>query len=267
MLLNISHCTRYSYEKPITYGLQQLRLVPKSRTEQEVLTWETRVDGGKIEAEYQDQHMNHVQLISFNGPVQEITITSQGSVRTHNNSGITGRHAGFTPLWHYLNPTPLTKAGNGVRALTKGLTSDIPDAIERLHALSARIGEAMPYEKGATHSATTAEDALNAGKGVCQDHTHVFLAAARALGYPARYASGYLKMDDGTDQTAAHAWGEAHVDAVGWIGFDVSNAICPDERYVRVATGRDYREAAPISGMHFGEGSEETLSVSIQVQQ
>lgn len=86
------------------------------------------------------------------------------------------------------------------------------------------------------------------------------------MGFPARYVSGYLMMDDRIDQDATHAWAEAHISGIGWIGFDVSNCISPDERYIRVATGLDYKEAAPISGMRIGS-SEETMSVSLQVQQ
>ena len=126
--------------------------------------------------------------------------------------------------------------------------------------------EAIRYEPGWTDADTKAEDALEKGHGVCQDHAHVFIAAARLLGYPARYAGGYLMMNDRIQQDAGHAWAEVHVENIGWVGFDISNAISPDSRYVRVATGLDYREAAPVSGMRFGASSE-SLDVSIQVQQ
>jgi transglutaminase-like putative cysteine protease len=101
---------------------------------------------------------------------------------------------------------------------------------------------------------------------VCQDHTHIFIAAARMSGIPARYVSVYLMMNDRIDQEATHAWAEAHVDGLGWIGFDVSNGISPDPRYVRVATGRDYRDAAPITGITFGSSTEE-LHVAVAVEQ
>ena len=113
---------------------------------------------------------------------------------------------------------------------------------------------------------STAEDALAAGRGVCQDHAHVFVAAARHLGHPARYVSGYLMLDDRVEQDASHAWAEVWIEGLGWVGFDVSNGISPDERYVGVARGLDYRDAAPISGVRFGSGEEE-LHVSVQVQQ
>ena len=87
------------------------------------------------------------------------------------------------------------------------------------------------------------------------------------MGFPARYVSGYLMMNDRIEQEASHAWAEVHVDPLGWVGFDISNGISPDERYVRVATGLDYAEAAPITGIHLGEGGGENLHVAIEVQQ
>jgi transglutaminase-like putative cysteine protease len=86
------------------------------------------------------------------------------------------------------------------------------------------------------------------------------------LGIPARYVSGYLMMNDRIDQEAGHGWAEAHVDGLGWVGFDISNGICPDERYVRIATGRDYRDAAPVNGVSYGAG-ESLLAVSLAVEQ
>jgi transglutaminase-like putative cysteine protease len=122
------------------------------------------------------------------------------------------------------------------------------------------------YDVGHTDAATTADAALSAGHGVCQDHAHIFITAARVLGFPARYVSGYLMLTDRIEQEASHAWAEAHVDDLGWVGFDVSNGISPDPRYVRVATGADYLEAAPISGLSYG-GGEQQMVVSLAVEQ
>ena len=153
-----------------------------------------------------------------------------------------------------------------MRGLAKGLKDEFDNELERLHALSARILQDVKYEIGTTHATTTAEEAVEQGAGVCQDHAHIFVAAARALGTPARYVSGYLMMEDRVHQDASHAWAEAHIEGIGWVGFDVSNGISPDERYVRVATGLDYTEAAPVSGVRYGSGTE-SMSVDIQVQQ
>lgn len=266
MRLTISHTTQYQYDAPVQYGLQQLRLTPKSRAGQTVHSWKTVIDGGAKQVEYDDQHNNHVQLVSFDDGRSEITIHCEGVVETADNSGIIGSHGGYAPLWLFLRSTPLTRAGNNVRKLVKAASGEFADDIARLHALSARIGETVKYETGKTHSATTAEETLDLGHGVCQDHAHVFIAAARSMGMPARYVSGYLMMDDRVDQDASHAWAEAHVEGIGWVGFDISNAISPDERYVRVATGLDYTEAAPVSGMRHGEG-DERMVVTLQVQQ
>lgn len=95
--------------------------------------------------------------------------------------------------------------------------------LEKLHALTHLIRDTVTYEIGSSQTQWGAEDALAAGKGVCQDHTHVFLGCERVLGFPARYVSGYLMLNDSTAQDAMHAWVEAHVDGLGWLGFDVSN--------------------------------------------
>ena len=140
------------------------------------------------------------------------------------------------------------------------------DALTGLHDLSAAILGATPYQIGKTAANTTAETALGIGAGVCQDHANIFVAAVRVAGLPARYVSGYLMMNDRIDQDASHAWAEAHVPDLGWVGFDISNGYAPDERYARIAVGRDSADAAPISGMRMGSAGE-SLIVSLQVQQ
>lgn len=267
MRLKVVHRTVYRYERPLTYGLQELRLTPKSRPGQTVLHWTTQVVGGTREVEFDDHHMNRVTLISYAGAGHEIVVTCEGEVETTDLHGVVGRHQGFAPLWLFQRQTDLTRAGPLVRRLVRGLAAEGSDPIARLHDLSARVRARVAYRAGHTDPDTTAELALEHGYGVCQDHAHAFIAAARAIGIPARYVSGYLMLNDRVAQEASHAWAEAHVDGVGWIGLDVSNGISPDDRYIRVATGLDYREAAPVSGLRFGDHGEESLAVDIQVQQ
>jgi transglutaminase-like putative cysteine protease len=266
MRLKIRHASRYRYNSPVSYGLLQIRQTPKSRTGQEIIRWDLQVEGGKVEAEFEDQNANWVQLISLDEGGQELTISSEGEVEVEDRAGVIGAHRGFTPLWLFQRTTPLTRPGPLLRKLVKASPDASAGDIARLHAIAAQVREAIAYEPGWTDTETKAEEALEAGRGVCQDHAHVFIAAARLLGYPARYAGGYLMMNDRVEQDAGHAWAEVHVDRLGWVGFDVSNAISPDSRYVRVATVLDYREASPVSGMRFGASSE-SLDVSIQVQQ
>jgi transglutaminase-like putative cysteine protease len=264
MRLSITHITRYSFEEPVFFGLQQLRKTPKSSHQQQVLTWETDVEGGKKELSFEDHHHNVVDLLSILPETRELVVTSRGELEIAETHGVVGAHLGPAPLWLYEQSTPSTKPGAGVTALTRGVEGDTP--LERLHALSARIREAVTYEIGGSEPTWTTEEVIEAGKGVCQDHAHVFVACARRMGLPARYVSGYLMLDDRVDQDAMHAWAEAHIPDLGWVGFDVSNGISPDTRYVRVATGLDYKDAAPVTGTRQG-GAGETLSVDLSVAQ
>lgn len=265
MRLRISHSTRYVYDQPVPYALQQLRLTPKSHGAQTVLHWTTTVKGGKRELTFEDSHRNTVDLISFDAGTQAVTVTCEGEVDLRETHGVVGSHAGFMPIWMFERETRLTKPGQGVLKLARAVGSE-PDVLKRMHDLMALVGETVAYRAGRSHVKSTAEEVLSAREGVCQDQAHVFIAAARALGVPARYVSGYLMMDDRVDQDATHAWAEACIPGLGWVGFDVANCISPDTRYVRVATGLDYAEAAPVSGMRLGAGAEE-LTVTVAVQQ
>ncbi|MCB2080533.1 MAG: transglutaminase family protein [Novosphingobium sp.] len=266
MRISFCHTTRYEFSEPVVHGLQRLRMKPKSTHGQEVREWKMELDGAVLETEYDDEHFNHTALVSVQPGVQEVTVTCSGTVDTSDNAGVIGQHAGHMPLWCFLRTTPLTKPGPKIKALVSGLEADSEKTLDVLHALSTNILGAVTYETGRTDSETTAEEALAAGHGVCQDHAHIFIAAGRLLEIPMRYVSGYLMMDDRVEQEAGHGWAEAHVEGLGWVGFDVSNCISPDERYIRVATGCDYGDAAPVTGIAMGAGESE-LKVHLAVEQ
>lgn len=267
MRLKITHTTSYSYDQPLHYALLQLRLTPRDGHGQRVYSWSSHVTGATPQVSFTDHFRNHVDLVLMDEAAQKIEITCTGEVETEDRNGVLGQDKGHAPLWLFLQKTAVTTPGAAVRKLVKGLEGDVAtDTLAAMHRLSELVGEAVAYEKGVTTAATTAEEAMAGGKGVCQDHAHVMIAAARQLGVPARYVSGYLMLQGMDQQEAAHGWAEVHVGALGWVGFDVSNAICPDERYVRVAVGRDYGEAAPVHGLRHGSAKEE-LYVSLQVQQ
>jgi transglutaminase-like putative cysteine protease len=265
MKLTIKHVTEYSYDAPVSYGLQQVRLTPVSTTHQTVLNWQVKVSGGQQELSFQDQYQNQTLLVQAKPGTTRVSVQVSGGVETHTTDGIFGKIYGTAPLWHFAQSTPRTMAGKGIRSLAKD-NLDKSDPLTDLHDLSAAILAAVPYGKADTFAGTSAEDALSAGGGVCQDHAQIFVAAVRVAGIPARYVSGYLMMNDRVDQDASHAWAEAHIDGLGWVGFDISNRISPDERYVRVATGLDSRDAAPITGMRLGTAAE-SMIVSLQIQQ
>lgn len=265
--LQVRHTTHYAFTQPVVHAIQRLRLTPKETHGQRIVEWRMTFDNARAELQYDDQHFNHVTLISLAPGAREVTVTCEGLVETEDNAGVIGRHSGHLPLWSFLRQTPLTRPGPRLRALLREVPSAsvAEEPVPFLHALSALIRERIAYETGRTHAATTAEEAALHGAGVCQDHAHIFIGAARASGIPARYVSGYLMMNDRIEQEATHAWAEAHVEGLGWVGFDVSNGICPDPRYVRVATGSDYRDAAPVTGISIG-AAEEALTVGVAVE-
>jgi transglutaminase-like putative cysteine protease len=264
--LFVSHQTQYHFDRPVSYALQRLKLRPKDNAGQTVLNWNIEIDGGQIECGSEDAHLNHVDLVSVEPGRTDITIKCSGSVSNTNDDGIIGVHRGLIPLWCFQRPTALTTAGKSIAKMLGGFQIDPANELAGLHALSNIVRDYLPYEDGHTASNTTAEQALVIGKGVCQDHAHIFLAAARYLGIAARYVSGYLLMKGIAEQSASHAWVEAHVESLGWVGFDVSNGYSPDGRYIRVATGFDYRDAAPITGLSFG-ASDKSMVVSLRVEQ
>jgi transglutaminase-like putative cysteine protease len=269
MRISIDHQTTYRFDQPVSHGVQRLRLTPKDCGTQTVLDWAVEISGGQIECSYEDHNLNLVTLVSLGGAAiggAEIGIRCRGTVETRDSAGVIGAHAGFMPLWRMQAQTELTKPGAKLRGFAGRFSLEGREAIPVLHDMMDAVAAAVAYEAGHTGADTSAEAALAAGKGVCQDHAHIFIGAARLLGLPARYVSGYLLMEGREAQDAGHGWAEVFVSGLGWVGFDVSNAQCPDERYVRLAVGADYREAAPVKGVSQGAG-DSTLSVALSVSQ
>ncbi|NBC37450.1 transglutaminase family protein [Novosphingobium sp. FSY-8] len=267
MRIAIEHQTRYCFDQPVWHGVKRLRLRPRNCAVQSVVDWDMQVEGGLIEAAYEDHNLNATALVSFGNGEGEITITCRGTVDTRDAAGVVGAHTGFMPLWLLSNHTELTAPGPKLRALASRFERHAgreDNLIGMLHDLSAAVADAVAYAPGHTSATTTAEQALVAGRGVCQDHAHVFIGAARELGLPARYVSGYLLMPDRVAQDAGHGWAEVYVAGLGWLAFDVSNAICPNDLYVRLAVGADYRDAAPVTSLSQG-GGDATLSVTLNV--
>jgi transglutaminase-like putative cysteine protease len=264
MKLKITHRTQYDYSAPVSYTLTRVRLCPPTCSGQAVKSWALRIEGAREELRFLDHYTNDTRLLSISGTPELLAIEASGEIETTDKSGVFGQHTGPAPLWLFQGETKLTAAAEGVASIV-GAVPEGGD-IGRLHDLMAVIADRVEYREGSTSTATTAEEAISSKAGVCQDHTHVFISAARSLGFPARYVSGYLMMEGETDQAAMHAWAEAHVKSLGWVGFDVANGMSPDDRYVRIACGRDYAEAAPISGFRLGQ-ADERLEVTITVEQ
>jgi transglutaminase-like putative cysteine protease len=265
VLISIDHTSTYRYSEPVAYAVQRVRLRPVDSSVQSVADWRIDVKGAALELSYRDAFGNQTELLHSRSRTSEIVVRAVGHVETRNTAGIFGAGTGTAPLWIYQRVTPLTQPGEAVHALAEPLTG-VTRRLEQLHRLSGEITDRVAYLPDSTDVATPAEAALASGSGVCQDHAQIFISAARLLGVPARYVSGYLLMENRIEQTATHAWAEAFIEDLGWVGFDVANGVAPDERYIRIACGLDYGQAAPITGLRRGS-STETLAVTLHVEQ
>jgi transglutaminase-like putative cysteine protease len=262
MLISIRHITSYRYAESVSYSIQSLRLTPSSFTGQRVVDWRMRTPGSHDTLEFEDGFGNVVHLLTLNTPHQELAIEAAGVVETKDTSGVVAGLKHTIPPRVFLKQTPRTAPDAAIRDIAQVQGAD---ALGRLHALAGRVCDRVDYMPGMTGAHTTAAEALAEGKGVCQDHAHIFIAGARTMGVPARYITGYLVIGESMAD-AHHAWAEAWVEGLGWVGFDVANRICPTDRYVRLAAGLDASYAAPITGSRKG-GAEEKLDVSVEVQQ
>jgi transglutaminase-like putative cysteine protease len=265
MRLRITHETAYSYAAPANRAIEMLRLTPGGHEGQYVVSWRVEVDQDCRLQEDTDPFGNLVHSFTVDRPFDRLTITAEGEVETEDRSGIVRGQVEPLPLALFLRDTPLTESDAAIRRFAEAAAAAASDRIALLHRLMADLHGRMRFDAAATESTTRAADAFALGQGVCQDFAHVFIAAARHLGIPARYVSGYLHKPGGGEQAAGHAWAEAFAAGVGWIGFDPANGISPTEAYVRVAAGLDSLGAAPIRGARFG-GSDEHMSVRIIVE-
>jgi len=267
MLLSVHHSTTYAYAEPARRVTQLLRVTPMSFAGQSVLDWRIDVDRDARLREGRDGYGNVTHMLYVDSAIKSLAISVAGRVLTEDRAGVVQGLPHELPREIFLRPTPLTAAGPAVAGLADWFGRERGTNIARLHRFAGRLFETLRFDTEATAVETTAEEALAAGHGVCQDFAHIFIAAARAAGTPARYVSGHLFRRDGAHfQEAGHAWAEAFVEDLGWVAFDPLNGISTDDAYVRVACGLDYRDAAPIAGARSGGGGEE-LAVEVRVSE
>lgn len=270
MRLKVRHATRYSYDVPMRFVTQSHRLTPASNEGQSVLDWTVSAEGAAFGAQFTDGAGDLVTTMTVPGPVERIDVLVEGVVETTDTAGILRGHREIISPRVYLQSTPAVVATRPLRDLAaEVLKGGDAGPLDRAHRLSAAVAEAIAYEPGATDHATTAAEAFVLGRGVCQDMAHAMIALAHASGMPARYVTGYLLTGEDTDAgEASHAWAEIYNGDLGWIGFDPANRCCPDARYIRLGSGRDARDAAPIRGVSRGGGVEEMdVSVMVAAQQ
>lgn len=266
MRLHVRHRTTYRYDAPIMGAIQTLRLTPRPYEGLSVLHWRVWSESRRELPMFVDGFGNITHCHTVNRPQDGVTVFVEGEVETVPTHGIVRGAPELLPPLYYLRSSPLTQPDEAITALAKEAAHH-SSVLKRLHALLIAVRDRVDYHPGTTDTETTAAAALAAGAGVCQDHAHLFIAAARTLEIPARYVGGYLWTGaEAREEEASHAWAEAFVHDLGWVGFDPSNRICPTEAYIRTSIGLDYRSAAPVRGIRRGNAAEQ-LDVAVNVVQ
>jgi len=266
MRIRISHATTYRYDAPPTGVIQMLRLTPRNHDGQYVVNWRIDLSQDCQLHPHEDAFGNLSHFFTAEGPFRELSVAVEGEVETHDTKSVVSGAVERFPPAMFLRETALTQADAAILDFADSARAG-SDTLPLLHGLMTALHREMTFDTDPTHSTTTAAEAFALHRGVCQDLTHIFIAAARYYGIPARYVAGHLFRIDGvTAQEAGHAWAEAYVEHLGWVGFDPTNGIGITEAHVRVAIGLDALGAAPVRGTRYG-GAGESLKVAVHVEQ
>lgn len=247
MKLLVRHQTVYRYAASAGRVAMRLKLMPVNTPMQMVHDWRVTINEAALDGFRPNSYGEMEAVWIRHDQLHNATIIAEGLVETVETHGVVGHLPTRVPPAYYLRDTPLTRLSEAIVAMAAAV-SDGDGPLARLHGLSAAVSDAVAYRPGVTQADTPAAHAFALGAGVCQDHAQIFIAAARSLGVPARYVSGYLLAGDGDLLHETHGWAEAYLPELGWIGFDPSNRVCVTERYLRVASGLDADDAAPIRG-------------------
>ncbi|HML14051.1 MAG TPA: transglutaminase family protein [Xanthobacteraceae bacterium] len=268
MRIRISHESIYRYDAPVSGVIQTLRLTPRNHDGQYVVFWRIDISEDCRLDDHEDAFGNITHTFTAEGTFTELGVTVDGEVDTQDTHGIVRGAIERFPPSLFLRETALTRPDTAILAFAReARAANGEDTLALLHHMTERLHREVVFDPDPTHTATTAAEAFALRRGVCQDLSHVFISAARSLNIPARYVGGYFHRADGVvRQEAGHAWAEAFVPDVGWVGFDPANGISPTDAHVRVAIGLDFLGASPVRGARKGGGSE-ALSVTIHVAQ
>ncbi len=262
MRLGIRHETVYRYDPPPQQLALRLRLFAVDNEMQRIEAWSVRVNGAEVAPLLTNSFGDREALWRAPEPPERVEVSVEGMVETEDRAGMLGRWPPHRPAV-FLRHSPLTGPEGGIAGFARRAGEGEDGLLPRLHRLNGAVAEAVAYRPGATDGSVTAAEALERGAGVCQDHAHLFAAACRFLKIPARYVVGYLH-DPGAPLGDTHAWAEAWVKGLGWVGFDPTHRQSPTDAYVRLGSGLDAFDAAPIRG-HVHGPSAESLAAHVTV--
>ena len=267
MRIQISHLTNYRYDAPAASVIHMLRLTPRNHDGQYVARWRIDVSTDCRLDQHEDAFGNITHVFTADGPLTDLAVAVEGEVETRDTQGIVRGVVERFPPNFYLRETALTTPDANIAGFAAaGHDAVSGDVLNLLHVMLARLHACVIHHSGGPTTMTAAE-AFARRRGDCADFAHIFIAAARSLGIPARYVAGYVRRDGGTsEQGNGHAWAEAFVPELGWVAFDAANGVCATDAHVRVAVGLDSLGAAPLRGTRYG-GTGEQVSAKVRVEQ
>jgi len=279
MRFRIFHRTRYVYRAPVRDSYNELRLRPVTDDKSRLEFFLLNVNPPARLRHFRDNWLNYVHYFDLPEPHGDLTIEAQSTINT-TNPYAEGRPFGvkFAALKTDLDDMVVPFLGTSryienspeVWRLGIDIRDQCDDVFQVAEAVMHHIFKNWAYAPNTTSVTTHMNEVLETKQGVCQDFAHLMIGICRSLGIPARYVSGYLY--NGPDShlrgaQASHAWVEVHVPGKGWYGLDPTNDTLADERHIKIATGRDYADAAPITGHFDGPpGATTALQVELEVR-
>ena len=282
MFYSIRHITRFRYSNPVRESVMELRMQPRSEENQRLRNFQLSTNPRAQLHAYTDNFGNAVYHFNVLREHDELRIESHSTVEVKETAPLPLRTDELE--WQRYNGLNLSAEhhdllgdstfAHGSPALASfvaehGLTAPSGDPLTALKHLNEVIYSAFEYQLGVTEVHSPIARALSEKRGVCQDFAHIMIAIARSWGVPARYVSGYLyhrRQDkDRSGEDATHAWIEAYLPSMGWVGFDPTNNVIAGERHLRVAAGRDYADVPPTRGTFKGNAESE-LAVAVSVE-
>ena len=280
MYYSIQHQTRFRYDSPVSESIMELRMQPRSEGKQRCLSYFVKVNPRSRVLQYRDHLGNYVHHFSVAPRHAELLITTEAAVETFPPDTLPAALpvSAWEELdallrredyWEFLLPSDYTEPTAQLATLAQELNSHRrEDPLSIVYELNQAIFKAFEYVPKHTKVNSPIDHALKDRKGVCQDFAHIMIALLRGLHIPSRYVSGYLfhgeKYRDRSVDGASHAWVEAMLPGLGWVGFDPTNNLLAGERHIRTAIGRDYSDVPPTRGTYRG-GAQSDLDVLVRV--
>ena len=262
MRLQIQHTTTFNYTQPISEAYTEMRLKPTDVGGQRCLAFTLTTEPQGVVKAYLDYYGNDVRHFDVLNLHQQLVVAAQSEVLTSETFVDDQPSLSLLAEHDYRQPTVYAPQMDLIHQFAAA--HQLPDDPQGTAlALMRAVHSQLKYERGSTDVKTTAVEALQLGRGVCQDFAHLMLAACRSQNLLARYVSGYLYAPH-SDQTASHAWVDVFVPGPGWISLDPTHNCQQTAYYVRVAVGRDYADVPPTRGVYTGS-AQEALGVKVTV--